>query len=952
MPLPLVNAATGQVEDLPEGDALAALRSGKYVLRKGQTVPVVNGAGQTGALDARGLAGAGQDIRIRGAEDLARDELAAQEASDKEQYGGGGLLPNAKRAIATAEGGVRGLTMGLSDEIAVDAAQAFGGHEAAEATRKHLAGYKNANPVDAFGAEVGGALAPVILSGGGAAAGALRGAGALPRATAALGTAAEEGVGRLLGTGSSALGRIGRTALGKAAAGTVEGGAYGFGAQISEDALGDTQLTGEKAAAAIGHGMLLGGLAGGLLGGTGAALGEVRDSAGRFLSQFRSKDITSLAEKQFGYAAPGIGEAFVKASSVATGEDPAVIRKLLARRAELADVPAVRDAAAREIRTGLDTLLDSSRVISEEGKGALKADYVRRAVAKGNEAEVADAVTNQLGGLRQALEEMAANPKVFGERKLLANAVELVDGAQAKADGLMVKGGSDVNASLFTLVDDTKRAIGRWTKNLQAVERKADPLSLMRGRETRNRFMGFYEDMRKGLEDQALWGKAAEDQAAINAAWTKQIDAHRVFDARLTTNVGRDPRNPWVDIRRVDPGKADAYVSSLTNPKNDLVHQAIGNYVDSTETLAKAFQEAYELPAEKVAHVEAVAQGASSFRASVARAEDALTLANQFAALKAAESGGGLSEAATVAGALGHPIIGLLGQAVGAVARPATTIARLAALERLVGKVDARIGASVRGFFRAPEANVAGALRAGRATARANLPAVAVFAGDTRQARKESFEAEVAKLHEFASNPDRTSAGIAKSLAGLDQAAPKVSSAIAMSGARGLSFLAEKLPMGMVDTKSLQPHLEKVHLSDTEQARFGRYLAAVNDPMTVLKDLETNRLTPEGVEALKRVYPKIYEQVREEITTHLIAQKSPLPYAKRVELGVLFDVPTDATLDPEFLQAIAATRGRGDQESEGKGRGGTDGTPAPVPAKPLNVAKDFRTPFSPAPAEG
>lgn len=938
MPLPLVNRATNTVEQVDEAKAQEALRSGKYALKKGQQVPVVNGAGQIGTLDAAGLGSAGTDIRFALPSELAQDaeqRAAVQRAKD---YGADLSLRGwARDKVATFEGAARGLTMGASDWMAINTAKAFGGEEAEHDVREHLAGYKDANPIGAIGGEVGGALAPLILSGGGMAAGAVRGVGALPRATAAIGEATEAGVAGLMGEGASALGRIGRKAVARGVSGAFEGGAYGLGSQVSEDALGDTETTAAKALAAIGHGAFLGGVAGGLLGGTGGALGEARDGAGRFLSQLRARDVDSLAEKTFGQAAPGIGELFVKGSALATGQDESVIRKLLQRRSELADIGEVRAQSSREVRSYLDQMLESNRELTDEAKGVLKAEYVRKAVRRGNELEAGDTVVGWLNDLRSQMKEMLDAPKQYGEKRVLSNAIEYVDDVARRADDAMV-GGTDANAKLFMLGDETKRAIGRWTKGLQAVERQADPLRLMRGRATRDRFQDLYESLRKGLEDEGVWGKAAGDQAAINASWTKQIDAHRVFDARLTTNVGRDPKNPWADIRRVDPAKADAYVAGLTNPNNDLVHSAIRNYVDATKSLAETVGRAYELPPEKALHVERVARTAQDFGKTLGRAEDALTLGNQFAALKAAETGTGIGEASAVLGALGHPIVGALGQAIGAVSRPATTIARLTALERLVGKTNGRIGQAVKGFFR--RADDAGARRLG-ARARVSTPAtVDLFEGRTRDERRASFDREVERIQTLSSNPDLMTAGATQSLAGINAAAPKVSSAMTVAAAKGMQFLASKVPVGLLDTKSITPQLEKPLVSDAEMSRFARYVSAVEKPESVLHDLERGIVTPEQVEALRVTHGPIYEELRNKIVDELVTQKSPLPYNKRVELGVLFGVPTDATLDPGFLQAIQNAQGAAPAEPMAAplARAGP-------PSRPLKLGNSMQTEF-------
>lgn len=221
------------------------------------------------------------------------DVLAASTAAAKEEaYGGfGGGLKAAGLA------GLRGATLGLSDV----AARALGGDDAAIA----LEGYKEENPGISFAGELGGAIAPALVTGG---AGLFTGAGA---ATAKLGA----GVGALgaerlgaglaragarigeIGAEGGALSRLGESAIGRAAeyapsslvsgagrgvsealggglrgalaAGATEGALYGAGSGVSELALEQDPLTWERAATTIGSNALLGAASGAALGAAG-----------------------------------------------------------------------------------------------------------------------------------------------------------------------------------------------------------------------------------------------------------------------------------------------------------------------------------------------------------------------------------------------------------------------------------------------------------------------------------------------------------------------------------------------------------------------------------------------------------------------------------------------------------------------------------------------------------
>lgn len=180
------------------------------------------------------------------------------------------------------EKALSGATIGLSD---LALAEGVDGYRAARAAReRQLGGVGTA-------AEVVGAIAPLLLSGGasaGATGGSLaaRGAslaartvGAPVRAAAALGRGAEAGTGALLRaagvTGESIAGRGLATGARLAAGGAVEGALAGAGQALSEAALargGNYDHLGEQLWAGAKTGAMFGALSGGALGVTGGVV--------------------------------------------------------------------------------------------------------------------------------------------------------------------------------------------------------------------------------------------------------------------------------------------------------------------------------------------------------------------------------------------------------------------------------------------------------------------------------------------------------------------------------------------------------------------------------------------------------------------------------------------------------------------------------------------------------
>jgi len=87
----------------------------------------------------------------------------------------------------------------------------------------------------------------------------------------------------------------------------------------------------------------------------------------------------------------------------------------------------------------------------------------------------------------------------------------------------------------------------------------------------------------------------------------------------------------------------------------------------------------------------------------------------------------------------------------------------------------------------------------------------------------------------------------------------------------------------------------------------------VHDPLSILEDLKHNRLSRDTVDAVQENYPKLYQQIQTEIVQHISTMKDRMPYEKRVQLGKLFGVPTDPTLEPQFVASMRKLYGDASQ---------------------------------------
>lgn len=91
-----------------------------------------------------------------------------------------------------------------------------------------------------------------------------------------------------------------------------------------------------------------------------------------------------------------------------------------------------------------------------------------------------------------------------------------------------------------------------------------------------------------------------------------------------------------------------------------------------------------------------------------------------------------------------------------------------------------------------------------------------------------------------------------------------------------------------------------------EMAKFARIVRAVEDPLTLLDDLERGDVAPEAVEAVKATAPAVFSRIQEELMVAVasLPEDQGLPYQTRLQLSVLFDAPIDSTQAPGFTMAM------------------------------------------------
>jgi hypothetical protein len=138
----------------------------------------------------------------------------------------------------------------------------------------------------------------------------------------------------------------------------------------------------------------------------------------------------------------------------------------------------------------------------------------------------------------------------------------------------------------------------------------------------------------------------------------------------------------------------------------------------------------------------------------------------------------------------------------------------------------------------------------------------------------------------------------------LATAAPETAMAAALNLKRAAEFLHKKLPKSTVDVDLFR---KEYMPSSIELAKFERYLAAVDSPLTVLDDLESGTITREQVEAIREVYPDLYERIRIQAMNEIEQGQGPKTYNDKIQLGILLNIPSDSSLLPKNIAALQSS---------------------------------------------
>jgi hypothetical protein len=175
-----------------------------------------------------------------------------------------------------------------------------------------------------------------------------------------------------------------------------------------------------------------------------------------------------------------------------------------------------------------------------------------------------------------------------------------------------------------------------------------------------------------------------------------------------------------------------------------------------------------------------------------------------------------------------------------------------------------------------------------------------------------------------------------RNTASIYNSAPETSQALDTLGVQAAMFLSTKLPKrtsnpGIQGLLKVPRPPSKLDLSKLE-----RTLKAIENPTSVYEDLEAGKLSSESAEVIRNVYPNMFAKLQEK-AMQLVASKPNMAYSKRLQLGLLLDVPTDESLLPENVIGLQSSF-----EAQASDAGGAV-NPTQAGVKNINPSERYET---------
>lgn len=180
---------------------------------------------------------------------------------------------------------------------------------------------------------------------------------------------------------------------------------------------------------------------------------------------------------------------------------------------------------------------------------------------------------------------------------------------------------------------------------------------------------------------------------------------------------------------------------------------------------------------------------------------------------------------------------------------------------------------------------------------------------------QEAFSNIQKNLTELRTNPNALTHTVGRLIGPYQTSAPDTTAEMVQTFMRKMEYLEKVIPKPKYDNGLISKLNNKPSsLSTIELSKFRKIVNTLEDPTIVLDDLNRGTLNKDQVEALMYVYPETYNMVRSQVMEH-ITENPDLSYSKKLNLGILLDLPTDRSITTNYIQQFQLSYAN-EQESQ------------------------------------
>ena len=689
------------------------------------------------------------------------------------------------------------------------------------------------------------------------------------------------GVAKAAGAASGlAKGAIARGALGAG----IEGAGLG-----TISAMEDPDASAEHVLASGALGSLLGAGTGAVFSAAGRGLSKVFGKANAFEDTVaspehfsRAKDIynsavsvASKTPKEILEEVGPFGTRRAEAEAASHGLEQTINKQALEMQPLITKVDENVDAITRRVR---DSLMKKESLAEIAGK-----DFetpTRISAAKGLVNGAYESIAPQL---REIEEFEAANPEVRipaqtrrelnALRSELEDAVDLsqTEGTRAIDNWSLANG---IKQKLDTVVKglrtDTRRLSGSISSN-----QSRNMLEIAKG------LQAAADNTRESLMSEQLWGKAvAGAQRDVNEIWSGgAISAMKRFGKNFMRDTGEEHYFRGGNIFENDPAQTAKALRSLGTPEGWLSETAMGDYIEHAGKLIDTIGEKYGVEGGEKALIDETKRQLTELKARFGGIKDQADLAKKYERMLGIEekNKGIANSLPLLGGVLGGPVGAGIGVAARGLLQPGALAHGLSEMARATERVH-----SVTEGVKTWLSKGAGAVSA---TGRNRVTTSAALHVWSRKGKadRETYQERATTV----ANADLASIG-----PHIDGLPPDVQAAAGGGTARAIQYLQALLPAKAGGPTLMNPS-RSIVAAVPEQQKFAKAWATVVDPTSAIRDLKRGSLSPIQVQALKTVYPRLYDDIRLNALQGIAqadASGKAIPLHTRQQLSLLLDL--------------------------------------------------------------